>query len=81
MTRMLDEVDYQVALRAKLLEEVEELLTAPSESVREELADVLEVLRSLAAATGSSWEDVKALRARKRLERGGFDQHVWLDSW
>jgi hypothetical protein len=43
------------------------------------LADVLEVLRALAAALGMSWEDVEAEAARKRDERGGFDQRIFLE--
>ncbi len=40
---------------------------------------MLEVLRALAAAHGMSWEDVEAEAARKRDERGGFDQRIFLE--
>jgi predicted house-cleaning noncanonical NTP pyrophosphatase (MazG superfamily) len=40
---------------------------------------VLEVLRALAAAHSMSWEDVEAEAARKRDERGGFDQRIFLE--
>jgi hypothetical protein len=52
---------------------------APDRQLRSELADVLEVLRALAAAHGVSWEDVVAEAARKRDERGGFDQRIFLE--
>ena len=40
---------------------------------------MLEVLRSLAAAHDMSWEDVVAEAARKRDERGGFDERIFLE--
>jgi predicted house-cleaning noncanonical NTP pyrophosphatase (MazG superfamily) len=78
-TRVLDRAGYLVALRAKLLEEAEEARAAPGGQLRSELADVLEVLRALAAAHGMSWKDVEAEAARKRGERGGFDQRIFLE--
>jgi predicted house-cleaning noncanonical NTP pyrophosphatase (MazG superfamily) len=79
VTRVLDHAGYLVALRAKLLEEAEETQAAPDRLLRSELADVLEVLRALAAAHGMSWEDVEGEAARKRHERGGFDQRIFLE--
>jgi len=79
VTRVLDRAEYLVALRAKLVEEAEEARSAPDKQLRSELADVLEVLQALAAAHGMSWEDVVAEAARKRDERGGFDQRVFLE--
>jgi predicted house-cleaning noncanonical NTP pyrophosphatase (MazG superfamily) len=67
------------ALRAKLMEEGKEAQAAPDRQLGSELADVLEVLRALAAAYGMSWEDVEADAARKRDERGGFDQRIFLE--
>jgi hypothetical protein len=57
----------------------EEAQAAPDGQLGSELADVLEVLRALAAAYGMSWEDVVAEAARKRDERGGFDQRIFLE--
>jgi predicted house-cleaning noncanonical NTP pyrophosphatase (MazG superfamily) len=79
VTRVLDRAGYLAALRAKLLEEAEEARSAPDRRLRSELADVLEVLRALAAAHGMSGEDVEAEAGRKRDERGGFDQRVFLE--
>ena len=72
------------ALAVKLLEELFELLGAqtPGE-VTAELADVLEVVRSLCAATGVSWAEVEVFAAAKRAKRGSFDRNVVLveTSW
>jgi predicted house-cleaning noncanonical NTP pyrophosphatase (MazG superfamily) len=78
VTRVLDQTRYLAALRAKLMEEAEEARSAPDGQLRSELADVLEVLQTLAAAHGMSWEDVVAEAVRKR-ERGGFDQRIFLE--
>ena len=67
------------ALIVKLFEEANELLRASNPmEVEAELADLLEVVRSLASATGVSWEDVQATSDRKRTQRGGFDRGVVL---
>jgi predicted house-cleaning noncanonical NTP pyrophosphatase (MazG superfamily) len=79
ITRVLDQAGYLTALRAKLVEEAEEAQAASDGRLRSELADVLEVLQALAAANGMSWEDVVAEAVRKRDERGGFDQRIFLE--
>lgn len=74
--RVLEAAEYGGALRAKLEEEVREYLT---DGTPEELADVLEVLRALAALHGLTPEELEAVRARKEAERGGFAGRVWLE--
>lgn len=78
-TRILDEEEYKQELIIKLKEESEEYFTAqnPKESL-EELADMLEVIRALAAVHGSSWEELDALREKKAEARGGFADRVYL---
>ena len=66
------------ALMLKLREECAELVDATPAELLEEVADVLEVLRGIALASGATWEEVEALAAAKRDERGGFVQGVWL---
>ncbi len=79
VTCVLDQAGYLAALWAKLMEEAEEARAAPDGQLRSELADVLEVLQALATARDMSWEDVVAEAARKRGERGGFDQGIFLE--
>ena len=78
-SRVLDHASYRSALRAKLLEEAHEAQTAPEEKLISELADLLEVLRALANASGMSWDDVELEAERKRAERGGFDRRLFLE--
>jgi predicted house-cleaning noncanonical NTP pyrophosphatase (MazG superfamily) len=79
VTRILDQAGYEAALRAKLLEEAREAQEAPDGQLASELADVLEVLKALAAAHDMSWDDVVAEAGRKRAERGGFDNRIFLE--
>jgi predicted house-cleaning noncanonical NTP pyrophosphatase (MazG superfamily) len=79
VTRILDDAGYEAALRAKLLEEAHEAQAAPDGQLVSELADVLEVLQALAAAHHMSWEDIVSEADRKRAERGGFDDRIFLE--
>ena len=65
-------------LLAKLVEEAAEAAEADEDHLAEELADVLEVVRALAAEVGLAVEDVLALAERKRAERGGFERGLFL---
>ena len=44
----------------------------------EELADVLEVIRAVAAARGSSIKEVESIRRNKAAKRGGFEKRILL---
>lgn len=76
--------ESRTALVVKLFEEAQELLKATSpDEVTVELADLLEVVRALAAATGVSWEKVQDVAEEKRNSRGSFERNVVLmdTSW
>jgi predicted house-cleaning noncanonical NTP pyrophosphatase (MazG superfamily) len=79
VTRVLDHASYEAALWAKLLEEAHEAQAAPGGQLVSELADMLEVLQALAAAHDMGWEDVVSEASRKRAERGGFDNRIFLE--
>ena len=66
------------ALVAKLLEEAAEAAAASDGDLPEELADVLEVVRTLAADLGMSLAEVVDLADGKRERRGGFDRGLVL---
>lgn len=76
VVRRLDEREYLLSLQVKLVEELGEFLAIPSV---EELGDIVEVLHALASAAGFDWEEVEAARRRKRDERGGFDERLFLE--
>lgn len=77
-TEVMDEGDYDAALRAKVLEEAAEIAAAGTEELAGEIADQLEVLAALAAANGISEAEIAAERERKLVERGGFDRRLRL---
>lgn len=76
--RRLGDAEFVAALKDKLVEEAQEAHEAasPAELV-DELADVMEVIRALASASGVSLDDVETRRQAKRAERGGFEARVF----
>ncbi|WP_077618320.1 nucleoside triphosphate pyrophosphohydrolase [Bacillus sinesaloumensis] len=78
-TRKLSEQEYIIELRRKLLEEIAEYEEAGTdEQALEELADVMEVIKSLAEFHGSSIDEIERIREMKYVERGGFREKVFL---
>lgn len=68
------------ALYAKLSEEHDELLTATSaEEKCEELADIVEVLITLAGHYGCDESELMDIVARKRADRGGFVKALFYE--
>jgi len=69
----------RAALVIKLHEEAQELLQATKpDEVTAELADLLEVVRSLCLATGTDIAAVEAAAEKKRAARGSFERNVVL---
>ncbi|MBU9714120.1 nucleoside triphosphate pyrophosphohydrolase [Evansella tamaricis] len=78
-TRILENTEYIKELRTKLGEEVEEYLSAKTDDTAvEELADILEILHSLAKVHGKTMEDVEHVRQEKEVKRGGFQKGIFL---
>ncbi len=73
--RIADDVEYPVLLRQKLLEEVNEFLES---GAPEELADIIEVVFSLAETYGISLAGLLNMAEKKREERGGFNKKIVL---
>ncbi|MDA4088064.1 phosphoribosyl-ATP pyrophosphohydrolase [Mycolicibacterium hassiacum] len=79
--RTLSTDEYRRALIDKLNEEVGELAAAENqESILGEAADVVEVVAAIAAEYGADLGTVLDIASRKRTERGGFGQRLWLSS-
>lgn len=64
-------------LEVKLFEEVQEFVDSGRDL--EELADILEVVDGLATILGSSFAEIIELKQKKRSERGGFEDGIWLE--
>lgn len=70
----LNDHEYSVQLKEKLIEEAQEVAQASTtEQLCEELADVLEVMNALCIAHGFTLKEVMVAREAKHDERGGFE--------
>ena len=74
---ILSDEDYLLMLDQKLNEELQEYQESKS---MEELADLLEVIRAVVLARGSSMDEVEQIRIQKAEKRGGFAKRILLDS-
>lgn len=74
-TRILSDDEYLEKLDAKLYEELEEY---HKDKNIEELADLLELIRTAAVARGYTLEDLESVRAEKSKQRGGFKKKILL---
>lgn len=79
-TRILDDNEYRTELYRKLTEECNEVLTSESsEETLEELADVLEIIRSIAELENKKLDDIIEIANKKRSKRGGFEKRIFLE--
>jgi len=72
-----DDKEYRLKLSEKLREEVEEFIEKPS---AEEIADVLEVVETIARLNGIGLEEIKEQKIMKKNLRGGFGKKIILES-
>jgi predicted house-cleaning noncanonical NTP pyrophosphatase (MazG superfamily) len=78
-TMILNDDQFRVELQKKLKEEVKEYLNAQSnQEAVEELADILEIIHTLAEDHGVSIEELEHGRMTKAKERGGFQEKIFL---
>jgi len=71
----LDDAEYLRMLDEKLGEELAEYQADKS---LEELDDLLEVIRAVAVARGSSMEEIENIRREKAEKRGAFEKKLLL---
>lgn len=80
VTRILNSDEFRIELYKKLREECNEVIEAKtSYDVLEELADVLEVIKSIAELENKKLEDIVGTASEKRLKRGGFEKRIYLE--
>ncbi|MFS1512550.1 nucleoside triphosphate pyrophosphohydrolase [Chengkuizengella sp. SCS-71B] len=77
--RVLNKNEYFTELRLKLKEELDEYLnTNTNEHAIEELADMLEVIYTLANEHGVPLDVLENTRKEKVRKRGGFKEKIFL---
>lgn len=77
--KILNDDEYKSELLKKLLEECNEVLAAKDEEKILELADMLEVMRTMALLYGYSLAEVINVAEKKKEERGGFMEKIFLE--
>lgn len=78
--RILNDKEYKDELENKLFEECNEVTMAKnSEEKIEELADILEIICSIAKLENKSLDDVTKVMNDKRIKRGGFEKRIFLE--
>lgn len=71
--------EFITQLKNKLLEEAKEVARATSaEHIKEELADVMEVMISIAHQNGFDMSTIETVRANKYEKRGGFTKPILI---
>lgn len=70
------ETEYWQKLKEKLKEECEEFV---KDETQGEIADILEVIEAICAYKKFTPEEVSAIKAKKKEERGGFEGRIILD--
>lgn len=74
------DAEYKSSLRAKAVEEANELANAyERKEIISESADLLEVLESIWKEEGITSEEVLARKAEKKESNGGFEKMLILD--
>ncbi len=79
VTRILNDDEYKLELEKKLYEEYKEVIESSGEDRLFELADMIEVIKSLALLSGKILEDIIELANGKRNKRGGFEKKIFLE--
>lgn len=82
--RFMDKTETLEKLKDKLIEESKEVFEAYDKEdkaqLKEELADVIEVIDAILYHNNISLEEVLAIRDMKKEKRGGFEKGVYLES-
>lgn len=81
--RFMDKAETLEKLKDKLLEESQEVFEAYDKEdktqLKEELADVIEVIDAILYHNNISLDEVLSIRDTKKEKRGGFEKGVYLE--
>ena len=79
-TRVLDDKEYEVELRRKLIEEATELFEAKNiEEKIYELADIYEIIEYILMINKIDKRKVDIARIKKNMKNGGFEDKIFLE--
>lgn len=78
-SKVLDDTEYEMAIKAKFHEEINEFEKAETpEDIVSELADILELIHAAVKLQNTSFEELDVIRLRKKEERGSFEKKLFL---
>ena len=77
--KILSDEEYKQELERKLNEEYQEVLNSNGKERIEELADMLEVMISLAKLENKNLDDIIETAKNKKEKRGGFEKKIYLE--
>lgn len=78
--KTLSDEEFDIELRKKGIEEAQEIVETPDEKLLGELADQLQVIKSIGELHGIGFEEVEKARKEKLEKRGGFKKKIFLVS-
>jgi len=76
--RVMEEGEFRKELRKKLLEESKEVIGAEKKELVKELADVLELIKSIAESENINFEVLEEKNRQQREKRGSFKKRLFL---
>ena len=77
--RVLEESEFKEELEKKLYEEYKEVIESSEDDRIEELADMLEIIRALAALENKNLDDIIKIADEKKNKRGAFEEKIFLE--
>lgn len=77
-TSVLGKTEFEKELKTKLVEESNEVARASKEELLNELADVLELIKSIASHHKIPFLKIQKFQEEKRKKRGGFKKKLFL---
>jgi predicted house-cleaning noncanonical NTP pyrophosphatase (MazG superfamily) len=78
--RVLDDAEYIVALKQKIIEESQEIDATNREEAVKELADLQEVLDCLAEALGTDKTEIARIQTVKRDKVGSYKERQYIET-
>lgn len=79
-TRILNEIEYELELRKKIIEEATELFAAKTEKEKIcELADIYELVEYVLMVNKIDKRKVDIQRVKKNMKNGGFENKIYLE--
>jgi len=76
--RVMEGDEFKKELKKKLIEEAKEVKEAKGSELIKELADVLELIKSIAENENISFELIEEKQKQRKKERGGFKKRLFL---